>query len=88
MLAERGILVFGETVRRWVNHFDPRSRRPPQTSAIHAIWHLGEVYLKIDGRMVCLWRAVDAEGEVLDASGPAGTSSIHAYPVVTHTHYM
>ena len=25
-----------------------------------------EVYLKIDGRMVYLWRAVDAEGEVLD----------------------
>ena len=28
--------------------------------------HLDEVYLKIDGRMVYLWRAVDAEGEVLD----------------------
>ena len=25
-----------------------------------------EVYLKIDGRMVDLWRAVDAEGEILD----------------------
>jgi len=25
-----------------------------------------QVYLKIDGRMVYLWRAVDAEGEVLD----------------------
>ena len=24
------------------------------------------IYLKIDGRMVYLWRAVDAEGEVLD----------------------
>jgi hypothetical protein len=33
--------------------------------AVH-IWHLDEVYLKIDGRMVYLWRAVDAEGEVLD----------------------
>ncbi len=30
-------------------------------------WHLDEVYLKIDGRMVYLWRAVDADGEVLDA---------------------
>jgi transposase-like protein len=29
-------------------------------------WHLDEVYLKIAGRMVYLWRAVDAEGEVLD----------------------
>jgi putative transposase len=32
----------------------------------HATWYLDEVYLKIDGRMVYLWRAVDAEGEVLD----------------------
>ena len=32
----------------------------------HSTWHLDEVYLKIDGRMVYLWRAVDAEGEVLD----------------------
>ena len=29
----------------------------------HTTWHLDEVHLKIDGRT---WRAVDAEGEVLD----------------------
>ena len=68
LLAERGIIVSYETVRRWVNHFGPmiaadlRSRRPKP----HTTWHLDEVYLKIDGRMVYLWRAVDAEGEVLD----------------------
>ena len=68
LLAERGIAISYETVRRWVNHFEPiiaaelRKRRPKP----HSIWHLDEVYLKIDGRMVYLWRAVDAEGEVLD----------------------
>ena len=57
-----------KTVRRWVNHFGPmiaadlRKRRLKP----HATWHLDEVYLKIGGRMVYLWRAVDAEGEVLD----------------------
>jgi putative transposase len=68
LLAKRGIAVSYETVRRWVNHFGPmiaadlRKRRPkPYTT-----WHLDEVYLKISGRMVYLWRAVDAEGEVLD----------------------
>src|SRR6202166_5441550 len=67
LLAERGISVSYETVRRWVNHFGPiiaadlHKRRPkPDT-----IWHLDELYLKIAGRMVYLWRAVDAEGEVL-----------------------
>ena len=68
LLAERGIMVSYETVRRWVNHFGPliaadlRKRRPQP----HTTWHLDEVYLKIGGRMVYLWRAVDAEGEVLD----------------------
>jgi putative transposase len=68
LLAERGIIVSYETIRRWVNHFGPmiaadlRKRRPKP----HTTWHLDEVYLKIDGRMVYLWRAVDAEGEVLD----------------------
>ena len=68
LLAERGIAVSYETIRRWVNHFGPmiaadlRKRRPKP----HTTWHLDEAYLKIDGRMVYLWRAVDAEGEVLD----------------------
>jgi putative transposase len=68
LLAERGIVVSCETVRRWVNHFGPtigarlRKRRPKPCIT----WHLDEVYLKIDGRMVYLWRAVDAGGEVLD----------------------
>ena len=68
LLAERGIAVSYETVRRWVNHFGPRiaadlhMRRPKP----HTTWHLDEVYLKIDGRLVYLWRAVDSEGEVLD----------------------
>jgi transposase-like protein len=68
LLAERGVALSYETVRRWVNHFGPmiaadlRKRRLKP----HGTWHLDEVYLKIDGRMVYLWRAVDAEGEVLD----------------------
>jgi Alcohol dehydrogenase GroES-like domain/DDE domain len=45
LLAERGIIVSYETVRR---------RPKPYTT-----WHLDEVYLKIDGRMAYLWRAVD-----------------------------
>jgi putative transposase len=67
LLAERGLAVSDETVR-WVNHFGPtiaadlRKRR----QRTHTTWPLDEVYLRIDGRMVYLWRAVDAEGEVLD----------------------
>src|SRR5271166_2342249 len=51
LLAERGVGVSYETVRRWVNHFGPmiaadlRRRRPKP----HTTWHLDEVYLKVDG---------------------------------------
>ena len=68
LLAERRVTVSYESIRRWINHFGPmiaaglRKRRPKP----HTNWHLDEVYLKIHGRMVYLWRAVDAEGEVLD----------------------
>ncbi len=68
LLAERGIVVSYETIRGWVNYFGPmiaahlRMRRAKP----HATWHLDEIYVRIDGRMVYLWRAVDAEGEVLD----------------------
>lgn len=68
LLAERGTIVSYETVRRWVNHFGPiiaadlRKRRPKP----YSIWHLDEACLKIDCKLMYLWRAVDAEGEVLD----------------------
>ncbi len=68
LLAQRGITVSYEIIRRRGNHFGPlnaadlRKRRPKP----HTIWHLDEAYLKIDGRPVYLWRAVDAEDEVLD----------------------
>jgi transposase-like protein len=68
LLAERGIIVIYETVRRWVNQFGPRiaadlrKRRPK----LHTTGHLDELYLKIYGRLVYLWRGVDAEGEAPD----------------------
>ena len=68
MLAERGIDVSYETVRRWALKFGRiyaeriRRRRPRPSDR----WHLDEVFLKIGGKTVYLWRAVDDEGEVLD----------------------
>src|SRR5580692_11571428 len=68
LLAERGITVSHETIRRWVAHFGPiyarrlRAMRPSPT----ARWHRDEVFVSIAGRQMYLWRAVDDEGEVLD----------------------
>ena len=32
----------------------------------HWRWHLDEMYVKLNGEMVYLWRAVDHEGEILE----------------------
>ena len=68
LLAERRIAVSYETVAPLGESFrtedcSATAQAPPEAAAT---WHLDEVYLKIDGRMAYLWRAVDAEGEVLD----------------------
>jgi transposase-like protein len=68
LLAERGIAVTYESIRRWVITFGPviarelRARRPKPRGS----WHLDEVFVRIGGRQMYLWRAVDAEGEVLE----------------------
>ncbi len=68
LLAERGLDVSYETVRRWVLKFGPlfarelRRRRPRPSST----WHLDEMVVRIGGKRLWLWRAVDSEGEVLD----------------------
>ena len=44
LLAERGIVVSYETVRRWVNHFGPRiaANLRKRRSKPHTNWHLDE----------------------------------------------
>ena len=74
LLFERGIDICHETVRLWWNRFGPmfageiRRRRVQRMRAYtHWKWHLDEVYVKINGEMRYLWRAVDHEGEVLES---------------------
>jgi putative transposase len=68
MLAERGVTVTRESVRQWCIKFGAdfarklRRRRPKPGD----IWHLDEVYLRINGALHYLWRAVDQNGVVLD----------------------
>jgi len=68
LLAERGIDVSYETVRLWALKFGIKyarsiKKRRPQP---HTEWFLDEVFVKIGGKPMYLWRAVDGEGEVLD----------------------
>ena len=44
-----------------------RKRLSHMRSFRHRRWHLDEVYVKLGGEMVYLWRAVDQEGEILES---------------------
>jgi len=64
LLAVRGLDISYETVRRWVPAIARRRRqRRPRPSDR---WHLDEMVVRIAGKRMYLWRAVDHEGEVLD----------------------
>ena len=74
LLHERGIDVSHETVRYWWNRFGPifvaeirRKRARHLRGWPQWRWHLDEMFVRINGKIHYLWRAVDQEGEVLEA---------------------
>ena len=68
LLAEQGLDISYETVRRWFLKFGSaiaanlRRNRPKPSDH----WHLDEMVIVIRQKRYWLWRAVDNEGEVLD----------------------
>jgi putative transposase len=68
LLAERGIDVSYETVRRWALKFGRAYARRLRTTRPRpdGRWHLDEMFVSINGKRMYLWRAVDSEREVLD----------------------
>ena len=73
LLFERGIDISHETFRAWWNRFGPlfaaaiRKRRIRHRFYSPWRWHVDEVFVRINGEIHYLWRAVDHEGEVLEA---------------------
>jgi len=68
LMLARGVVVSYETIRRWCAKFGQayanqlRRRRPRPGDK----WHLDEVFIRINGKIHYLWRAVDQHGNVLD----------------------
>ena len=74
LLHERGIDVCHESIRLWVDQFGNffagmiRKRRAEGMRQVTQWrWHVDEVFVKIAGETHYLWRAIDHEGEVLEA---------------------
>jgi putative transposase len=74
LLAERGIDISYATVRFWWNRFGPMFAAEIQKKRVAHMrgypqwrWHLDEAFVKVNGKLCYLWRAVDHEGEVLES---------------------
>ena len=68
LLAERGIVVSYESIRKWCNKFGPiyARRLKRRHQGFGDIFYLDEVFVNIQGVQQYLWRAVDQDGEVID----------------------
>ena len=68
MMAERGIEVAHATIHRWTVHYAPllleqfnRHKR-----AVGRRWHVDETYIKVRGRWIYLYRAIDSSGDAVE----------------------
>jgi IS6 family transposase len=68
LLAERGIAVDHVTIYRWVQRFTPLliDAARPCRHAPGDRWFVDETYVKVAGRWVYLYRAIDQDGQVID----------------------
>jgi len=68
LLAERDVAVDRSTVFRWVQKFGPEVTKRTEKHLRRASvdWHVDETYIRVGGKWRYLWRAVDANGQMVD----------------------
>ncbi|MEL7389112.1 MAG: IS6 family transposase [Pseudomonadota bacterium] len=68
LLAERDVVVDRSTVYRWVQKFGPEltKRTEKHLRRARVDWHVDETYILVGGKWRYLWRAVDANGQMID----------------------
>jgi putative transposase len=68
MMAERGLSVDHSTVHRWVVHFSPKllERFNRRKRTVTGKWHMDETYIKVGGKWMYLYRAIDSVGDTVE----------------------
>jgi len=68
MMSERGLLIEHTTIYRWVQDYAPEieQRSRPHLKKSNDSWRVDETYVKVRGKWMYLYRAVDSSGQTLD----------------------
>ena len=68
MLADRGVNVDHTTIYRWIQAYAPEidKRIRPHLRLSNGSWRVDETYVKVKGRWMYLYRAVDSRGQTID----------------------
>ncbi len=68
MMTERGLSVVHTTIFRWVQYYSPEldKRSRPHLKKTNDSWRVDETYVKVRGKWMYLYRAVDSTGQTLD----------------------
>jgi putative transposase len=68
MMAERGISVDHATIHRWIVRYSPEllDRFNRRKRAVTGKWHVDETYIKVRGRWMYLYRAIDSNGDTVE----------------------
>jgi transposase-like protein len=68
MMAERGIEVDHATIHRWTVHYAPLllEQFNRRKRGVGRRWHVDETYIKVRGRWMYLYRAIDSSGDTVE----------------------
>jgi len=68
MMNERGMSISHTTLLRWVHHYakEIEKRVRPYLKTPNDSWRIDETYIKVKGKWMYLYRAVDSSGQTID----------------------
>ena len=68
MFSDRGVQVDHTTLFRWIQAYAPEldKRVRPHLRMTNGSWRVDETYIRVKGKWVYLYRAVDARGQTID----------------------
>src|ERR1700733_10204894 len=85
MLLDRGVKVDHTTIYRWIQAYavELEKRIRPHLRKSNGSWRVDETYVRVEGRWMCLYRAVDSCGQT-NAGRPRGDGDDQERPGSEH----